>query len=612
MNNNNNQQPVLEVRNLRKYFKVGTGKKKINVPAVDNISFDVYKKEVFGLVGESGCGKTTTGRTIIKLYSPTDGTIKLNGDLIGSGFFGNKYRISKARKQAKEQLLAITPWRQKNQKIKDDYNNLIDEKNKKTNVILSEINEFIDKYTTQINQIKTERTILKTRYRTDKDNEKYDCKLKISQVGSVSLQSYHEERNFALSIVKTRYLRMKSGINESAALSKEEKALRIVSIKDKYAEDIKTIHDDYQRKVNQYRDSKKVNNKLENRVKIKSITEKSKEKLEAIKTSYMNELEKTKTVNFLSLNISLISKKTSRFFVSFGNKAVIYWLLSAKTFRVAIQTFLTLFKFKENQCNKDEFAKIKNEYKRVVAIERQGIVESKKINNSKETDEKARNIQMIFQDPIASLNPRMTVREIISEGLVVQGIKDEDYISQKVNESLELVGLSTEYALRYPHEFSGGQRQRIGIARALILNPDFIIADEPISALDVSIRAQVLNLLNELKEKLDLTILFIAHDLSVVKYFCDRIAVMYAGKIVEMATSEELFKNPIHPYTKALFSSIPQPDPNYEGQRQRIMYDWQQHDYKTEKASLQEVYTNHFVYANASELSAYKQNLVLE
>lgn len=163
-------------------------------------------------------------------------------------------------------------------------------------------------------------------------------------------------------------------------------------------------------------------------------------------------------------------------------------------------------------------------------------------------------IQMIFQDPIASLDPRMTVRDIIAEGLVIKGVKDKEYIDQRVYEMLETVGLVKEHASRYPHEFSGGQRQRIGIARAIIMEPSLIIADEPISALDVSIRAQVMNLLNDLREKMGLTILFIAHDLSVVKYFSDRIGVMYYGKMVELADSEELFKHPLHPYTRSLLS----------------------------------------------------------
>ena len=189
-------------------------------------------------------------------------------------------------------------------------------------------------------------------------------------------------------------------------------------------------------------------------------------------------------------------------------------------------------------------------------------------------------IQMIFQDPVASLNPRMTVKEIIAEGLIINGITDQAYIDEKVYEILELVGLVREHAGRYPHEFSGGQKQRIGIARAVIMQPDMIIADEPLSALDVSIQAQVINLLNELREKLGLTILFIAHDLSVVKYFSDRIGVMYFGKMVELADADELFAHPMHPYTRSLLSAIPLPDPHYEKQRVRITYNaLAEHDY---------------------------------
>jgi oligopeptide transport system ATP-binding protein len=169
------------------------------------------------------------------------------------------------------------------------------------------------------------------------------------------------------------------------------------------------------------------------------------------------------------------------------------------------------------------------------------------------------------------------------------------------------VGLSADYATRYPHEFSGGQRQRIGIARALIMNPNFIIADEPISALDVSIRAQVINLLTELREELGLTILFIAHDLSVVRFFCDRIAVMYYGKIVELAPSEELFARPMHPYTRSLLSAIPQPDPDYEKGRKRINYNPSQHDYRIDKPSLRDVAPGHSVYANDKEFEIIKK-----
>ncbi len=217
-------------------------------------------------------------------------------------------------------------------------------------------------------------------------------------------------------------------------------------------------------------------------------------------------------------------------------------------------------------------------------------------------------IQMIFQDPIASLNPRMTVKEIISEGLVVNGEKDKKVIEEKVYEILELVGLVREHAGRYPHEFSGGQRQRIGIARSVIMRPDMIIADEPISALDVSVQAQVINLLNELRESLGLTILFIAHDLSVVKYFSDRIGVMYFGNLVELASSDELFAHPLHPYTRSLLSAIPQPDPHTEKKRRRITYNAaKEHDYSVDQPSLREIVPGHFVYCNSAEEQKYKE-----
>ncbi len=217
-------------------------------------------------------------------------------------------------------------------------------------------------------------------------------------------------------------------------------------------------------------------------------------------------------------------------------------------------------------------------------------------------------MQMIFQDPIASLDPRMTVKEIIAEGLYIAGEKNKENIDKEVNIVLETVGLRPEHGSRYPHEFSGGQRQRIGIARALVLKPEFLIADEPISALDVSIQAQIINLLNDLRESLGITILFVAHDLSVVKYFSDRVAVMYFGNMVELATTEELFLNPMHPYTRSLLSAVPLPDPNYEKYRRRIVYDPEaSHDYEKEKPWFQEISEGHFVLANSEEMARYRQ-----
>lgn len=246
-----------------------------------------------------------------------------------------------------------------------------------------------------------------------------------------------------------------------------------------------------------------------------------------------------------------------------------------------------------------------NELKDLIDTNRNEIKSAKE--DHKKADRKLVNeIQMIFQDPISSLDPRMTVRDIIAEGLIIKGVKDKEYIDRKVFEMLERVGLVREHASRYPHEFSGGQRQRIGVARALVMEPSLVIADEPISALDVSIRAQIINLLNDLRHELGITIMFIAHDLSVVKYFSDRIGVMYFGKMVELADSEELFRHPLHPYTRALLSAIPQPDPVYEKSRQRIVYNpVADHDYRNSTPSFKEICPGHFVLCDEAEFEKY-------
>ncbi|WP_338449043.1 ATP-binding cassette domain-containing protein [Niallia oryzisoli] len=220
-----------------------------------------------------------------------------------------------------------------------------------------------------------------------------------------------------------------------------------------------------------------------------------------------------------------------------------------------------------------------------------------------------RKMQMIFQDPYASLNPRMTVADIIAEGIDIHGLANsKQERMERVYELLETVGLNKEHANRYPHEFSGGQRQRIGIARALAVKPDFIIADEPISALDVSIQAQVVNLLKQLQREKGLTYLFIAHDLSMVKYISDRIGVMYFGKLVELAPAEDLYNNPMHPYTKSLLSAIPVPDPETERTRERITYDPAEHHYAAdEKLEMREVTPNHYVYCSQKEYEELKK-----
>ena len=230
-----------------------------------------------------------------------------------------------------------------------------------------------------------------------------------------------------------------------------------------------------------------------------------------------------------------------------------------------------------------------------------------KISNAEKTD-LIKKVEMIFQDPAASLNERATVDYIVSEGLHnFKLYENEEDRVRKITEIISKVGLLPEHLTRYPHEFSGGQRQRIGIARALVMDPELVVADEPISALDVSIRAQVLNLLKDLQEEKGLTYLFIAHDLSVVRFISDRIAVIHQGVIVELAETEELFRNALHPYTKSLLSAVPMPDPEVEKDKKLVVYDVSQHDYSTDKPSFVEITPGHFVWANQAEVAEYQK-----
>ncbi|PTE66932.1 peptide ABC transporter ATP-binding protein [Staphylococcus devriesei] len=231
-----------------------------------------------------------------------------------------------------------------------------------------------------------------------------------------------------------------------------------------------------------------------------------------------------------------------------------------------------------------------------------------KISKRKDLLKFNKKIQMIFQDPYASLNPRLKVMDIVAEGIDIHKLaSDKTDRKRRVYDLLETVGLSKEHANRYPHEFSGGQRQRIGIARALAVEPEFIIADEPISALDVSIQAQVVNLMLKLQKERGITFLFIAHDLSMVKYISDRIAVMHFGKIVELGSADEIYYHPLHDYTKSLLSAIPQPDPDSERTRKRVVY--KEDESKNSERRLQEIRPQHYVFVTDEEAAQLKEEL---
>ncbi len=302
------------------------------------------------------------------------------------------------------------------------------------------------------------------------------------------------------------------------------------------------------------------------------------------KSFYLSKKEKLKAVNDVSF--SLYENETLGIVGESGCGKTTLARLIVSLYEVDDGKII----FNNEIINKNYYSNELKKLKKSKLDKKQFLIEKEKLKNLSYGD--SNSVQMIFQDPIASINPRMSIYDVIKEGLVIQGEKDENVIAEKVYNVLEKVGLSKDIINRFPNEFSGGQLQRIGIARALIMNPKIIIADEIVSALDVSIQSQIINLLNEIKKE-GLSIIFIAHNLNIVKYFCNRIIVMYKGQIVEMAPSEELFNNPLHPYTKKLVESIPLPDPNIEKSKKESSEIF---DYVIEEnSSLIEVKKDHFV-----------------
>ena len=473
----------LSVRHLKQYFKFGHGPNAFKTKAVHDVSFDIMKGECFGVVGESGCGKTTTGRSLIRLYNVTSGSVYFEGVRVTAGTRWNEKEIKWSRIKGNQKIKALR------QECKNAIEELSDSSGCSARI---------------------------------KNNDAEIAKL---EEEIKNLKDIFDERNAQAANI----------------VDEEEKALKLAEINQEYNSEVEARKAQIEKLTNENKDLRA---KRKEALKNNPVSQDTQKRIDEVKAEY------DQKINEIKENIDQIERE------------------------------------------------------QVEAIEQI------KYDNRHVDKKLMSKMQMIFQDPVDSLDPRMTVEDIIQEGLHIQGEYNKYKNSMKVRDALIKVGLLPEYASRYPHEFSGGQRQRIGIARALIMNPSFLICDEPISALDVSIRAQIINLLNDLKEEMGLTIMFIAHDLSVVKYFCDRIAVMYYGEIVELASSDELFKNPLHPYTNALLSAIPKPDPISEKVRKRYIYNPAvEHDYSKEAPKLVEIIPGHFVLANSEELEKYKAKL---
>ncbi len=600
MNNEEKQTPVLEVNNLKKFFKIpGKGFKSFNFHAVDGISFNIYKKEVFGLVGESGCGKTTSGRTIIRLYKPTSGYVKLNGEIIAAGYYDLVKELRKKRKEYNFLMLSQNPRKYRKYEICEQYNKKIKDLKKARKQYKANLKQEIEEILTEKNNYNKLIYGINSKAKIEIDKLVFNHKQNILNLKKQLINASLYELKLSKKQLLINYKNKVNGIKDSNALTKTKKLELLENAKQSHLLKLLALENSFAQKV--LEDDIKKTNKSVIRNQIKEAKKNFKEAKLNIYNNLKLELEQHKSPDFKEIVKKVVIKKKELYFSLFKH--------IKDYFKLNCQKNKELRQNKEKNITNDKYYEYKQEFSKIRSDILNKIKCIKRQHSSKAAQIKSRQMQMIFQDPISSLNPRMTVQEIISEGLIISGQKNKAENRKKVEEVLRLVGLAPEYITRYPHEFSGGQRQRIGIARALIMNPSMIIADEPISALDVSIQAQVINLLKDLKEKLDLTILFIAHDLSVVKFFSDRIGVMYMGKMMEMASSEELFAHPLHPYTKSLLSAIPQPDPDYEKTRQRIYYNPMMHDYSEEKPQFVEIKPGHFVLANSKEIEEMKKEL---
>ena len=598
---------VLQVKNLKKYFRVGSGKRKLLIPAVDDVTLDVFKREVFGVVGESGSGKTTLGRTIIKLYQPTDGTVILNNVTISAGTQGYLEKIKNIKDKLNEDILSLNPSKIKEIELRKQAAFKIELVEAEKNELIKQKDIEIKANSKQFDQFRADNYQLNALMQIDTQKIIFDFNQKVMKLKQGLQNEALLKYNNEVKIANDKLNHKMSGLKDSAALDSQTIATRIQELKLSHAKQLETIKTLYEPQIQS--NAAKMLTKVQLKNQISQLSIEKNKQISAIKASYLKQhsalIEPNKGEHLQS--IKAIEAKFNKMLKKLDDKIS----QIKKDLSTRISTLpKPKVEFKATAQSNDDVHKLKVVAELNIKELRAKINDARRINSSKDTLKESQKMQMIFQDPISSLNPRMTVKEIISEGLVIQGNLPKKVIEKKVEDVLNLVGLSPEYASRYPHEFSGGQRQRIGVARALIMDPNVIIADEPISSLDVSIRAQIINLLFALREKLGLTILFIAHDLSVVRFFCDRIAVMYNGRVVEMASSEELFKNPMHPYTISLLSAIPQPDPDYEKNRKRINYNPRQHQYNSSTLpTLKEISPNHLVLASEAEFETMKKSL---
>lgn len=523
-----NDETLLEVKNLKMYFDITTGFFKTTpLKAVDNVSFSIKKGETLGVVGESGCGKTTLGRSIMNLYNPSSGEVIFNGMSISAYSDLKKIKVekkfelrmlrfemNKALKLYKKELDPTLDKEKREAKIQHRRNELLADL-QANSVKLSK--EYDQKYEAKKAEIEA---AIKAAV------EKRDTEL-------AKLAVVAKESDSKIADVDTKTVELKNKAKADILAAKEEMLPKLASAKEKKLEGLKMLAEKKQADKEAISKADKGNKKkLQKELTVEEIVMKEK-----IVADY--NVEKSKAYG---------QYQATRNEINAALAADIKNLRAESTYYTYVDTKADI----NNAC-KAEIKRIKSSSKlRMKAFRKQ--------------------CTMVFQDPYSSLNPRMTVQDIIAEPLDVNHLySTKEERRSKVLELMKKVGLSPEQSTRYAHEFSGGQRQRIGIARALAVNPQFIVCDEPVSALDVSIQAQVINTFEDLQKELGLTYLFIAHDLLVVRHISNRIAVMYLGKVVELAETNELYEAALHPYTISLLSAVPMPDPKSARENKRII-----------------------------------------